>query len=87
MKRHFKVGDIVKYSRYYFAYMRNLKFEGSYTFAKFKDFESGLLFKIVEIPAQHGEKRSIGIRQINSRGRLIGKELIACTRKELVVVG
>ncbi len=83
MKKCFKIGDIVKYSKYYFSYMRNLKFEGHYTFAKFKDFESGLLFKIVEIPAKHGSRYSVGIGQLNSRGKLIGKAIIACTRKEI----
>ena len=72
-----KKGDIVKHSKYYLSGLK----QANCTKESIRK-ESKLLFKIVEIPAKHGSKDSIGISPLE-KGRIDKTVIIACSKREI----
>jgi hypothetical protein len=76
-----KIGDIVKYSE------QNLSMlEQTGCTKKYMAQERNKIFKVVEIPAKHGSKNSIGVSPINDEGAIDKSIIVACAKSDLILV-
>lgn len=72
----FKLGTVVKHSEHYFEVLSQVGCT-----EKSMEAEREMEFKVVELPAKHGSRDSIGISPIDD-----DSTIIACTKKDVVLV-